>query len=60
MGTGKVYKCKDCGHEWSQFKGVGMLGVKAEKPKRDTNGKMICPKCSSTKIEPTGTEFLWD
>jgi hypothetical protein len=34
MGTGKMYRCKDFGYEWLQLKGVGMLDVKAEKPKR--------------------------
>lgn len=60
MGTGKVYRCKKCGHEWSRYKGVGMMGTKAVEPKRNKSGRMICPKCSSTRIEPTGVTFLWD
>jgi rubredoxin len=60
MGTGKVYRCKDCGHEWSQLRGVGFSGVKAEKPKRNKSGRMVCPECSSVNIEPTDIEFLWD
>lgn len=60
MGTGKVYKCKDCEHVWSQLKGVGMMGIKAEKPKRNKSGRMICPECSSTNIVPMGEEILWD
>ena len=60
MGTGKMYRCKDCGHEWLQLKGVGMQGIKTEKPKRNKSGKMICPECSSTNIESTGGNILWD
>ena len=60
MGTGKMYRCKDCGHEWLQLRGVGMMGVKAPEPKRNKSGKMICPECSSTNIEPTGGNILWD
>ena len=59
MGTGKVIRCKDCGHEWSIFKGVGMLGKKATKSKDKTNQK-VCPNCKSTNIEETGVTFLWD
>lgn len=60
MGKGKEYRCKDCGHEWMQLRGIGFMGVKAEKPKRNKNGRMICPACSSTNIEPTDVNILWD
>ena len=55
-----MYRCKDCGHEWLQLKGVGMMGIKAEKPKRNKSGRMICPECSSTNIESIGGTILWD
>ena len=55
-----MYRCKDCGHEWLQLRGVGMMGVKAPEPKKNKNGKMICPKCSSTNLEHTDDNILWD
>ena len=60
MGTGKVVRCKACGHEWILLKGKGMLGQSAPKPLWDKDGKIICPNCKSTNIEDVDTHILWD
>ncbi len=61
MGTGKLVKCKACGHVWTILEGSGMIRQPAPKPLRDKNGKIICPKCKSTKVEvDTNSYLLWD
>ena len=60
MGTGKVVRCKDCGHEWSIYRGKGCCGQAAPKPMKNKEGKIVCPKCQSSNIEKTEVTILWD
>jgi len=56
MGTGKIMKCKSCGHSWHVLKGVGFNG----KPQQQQSTKE-CPKCHSKDIEEAkGISILWD
>ena len=60
MGTGKLLRCKECGHEWWQLQGCGLVGQRASTQRKKKATKLLCPKCNSSAIEETGQGLLWD
>lgn len=66
MGKLFMVRCPECGNEFQQFNGVGMMGFAEGKMKND-NDKFLCPECGH-EFDPTAKGFgrcvvaegLWD
>lgn len=66
MGKLFMVRCPECGHEFQQFNGVGMMGFAAGERKSDDD-KFTCPECGHV-FDPTEKGFgkcviaegLWD
>lgn len=55
MGRGQIIKCKHCGEEFTNYEGVGFMGV--EIAQQHKSGDVInCPKCKK-RVNSTQKEF---
>lgn len=46
MGVGKFISCRDCGHEWTHYNGIGM-----------NRGYWYCDRCGSCKEQECDSDL---